>query len=172
MLAPTVEAPSPPTSIASPQGLPALLGLRYFAGAILGTAAVAVLIGIPTDALPNPWFTRMTPVTTSNYLFWVASSVLTGMLLATYMLPRDTRDRIATASAGSSLLGLLAVSCPVCNKLVVAVLGVSGAFNYFAPIQPLLGALGVGMAALALAIRLRGARRACQLPIERASAPG
>ena len=144
--------------------LSSLLGPRFIAGAVLGTALVAVLIGIPTDVLPNPWFTRMTPATTSNYLFWVASSVLTGALLATYVLPRGTRDRIAAASAGSGYLGVLAVGCPVCNKLVVAVLGVSGAFNYFAPIQPLLGAAGLAMAGIALFIRLRGARRACTIP--------
>lgn len=144
--------------------LGSLLGPRFIAGAVLGTALVAVLIGIPTDVLPNPWFTRMTPATTSNYLFWVASSVLTGALLATYVLPRGTRDRIAAASAGSGYLGVLAVGCPICNKLVVAVLGVSGAFNYFAPIQPLLGAAGLAMAGIALFIRLRGARRACAIP--------
>lgn len=108
----------------------------------------------------------MTPATTSNYFFWVASSILTGILLATYALPRAARNRIAAASAGSGYLGLLAVGCPVCNKLVVALLGVSGAFTYFAPIQPLLGAAGLGLAALALTIRLRGARRACALPAD------
>ncbi len=151
-------------SIGTQPSLGSLLGPRFFAGAVLGTALVAVLIGIPTDVLPNPWFTRMTPATTGNYFFWVASSVLTGALLATYVLPRGARDRIAAASAGSGYLGVLAVGCPVCNKLLVAVLGVSGAFNYFAPVQPLLGAAGLAMAGVALAIRLRGARRACAVP--------
>jgi len=126
---------------------------------------VALALGIPTDIVPNPWFVRMTPAGTSNYFFWVASSLVTGLLLATYALPRAARDRIAAASAGSGFLGLLAVGCPVCNKLVVALLGVSGAFNYFAPIQPLLGALGVALALVALMVRLRGARRACALPV-------
>ncbi len=151
--------------------LGSLLGPRFIAGAVLGTVLVAVLIGIPTDVLPNPWFTRMTPATTSNYLFWVASSVLTGALLATYVLPRGTRDRIAAASAGSGYLGVLAVGCPVCNKLVVALLGVSGAFNYFAPIQPLLGAAGLALAGIALAVRLRGARRACAITLGTQSPP-
>lgn len=141
-----------------------LLGPRFFISAVLGTALIAVAIGIPTDVLPNPRFTRMTPATTSNYFFWVASGALTGALLATYLLPRGTRDRIAAASAGSGYLGLLAVGCPVCDKLVVALLGVSGAFNYFAPIQPLLGAAGLAMAGVALMIRFRGARHACALP--------
>lgn len=75
------------------------------------------------------------------------------------------------ASAGSGYLALLAVGCPVCNKLVVALIGVSGAFNYFAPLQPLLGGLGLALAAVALALRLRGARRACALPIKATARP-
>lgn len=142
-----------------------LLGPRFLISAILGIALVALALGIPTDIVPNPWFVRMIPAETGNYFFWVASSILTGILLATYVLPRETRDRIAAASAGSGFLGLLAVGCPVCNKLVVALLGVSGAFNYFAPMQPFLGAAGLLMAGAALFVRLRGAQRACAIPV-------
>lgn len=38
------------------------------------------------------------------------------------------RSGLGSAS-GSSLVAALAVGCPVCNKLVVAALGVSGALN-------------------------------------------
>jgi hypothetical protein len=141
-----------------------LLQLRVLFAALFSTILVALAIGIPTAVIPNPWFVRMTPAGMSNYFFWVASSLLTGTLLATYTLPRSARDGIAAATAGSGYLGLLAVGCPVCNKLVVALLGVSGAFNYFAPIQPLLGAGGLLLAATGLVIRLRGARRACEVP--------
>lgn len=140
-----------------------LLGPRFMITAIAAIILVALALGIPTDIVPNPWFVRMTPAETGNYVFWVGSSLMTGVLVATYVLPRETRDRIAAASAGSSLLGLLAVGCPVCNKLVVALLGVSGAFNYFAPMQPFLGAVGLLMAGAALFVRLRGARRACAI---------
>ena len=37
-----------------------------------------------------------------------------------------------------SMLSLFAVGCPICNKLVVMAVGVSGALNWFAPLQPLL----------------------------------
>ena len=142
-----------------------LLGPRFLISSIIGIAVVALALGIPTDIVPNPWFVRMLPAETSNYFFWVASSVLTGILLATYVLPRKTRERIAAASAGSGFLGLLAVGCPVCNKLVIALLGVSGALNYFGPMQPYLGAAGLLMAAAALFVRLRGARRACAIRV-------
>lgn len=133
----------------------------------LGTSAVAALIvglvlGIPTDVIPNPWFTRMIAAEPFNYFFWISTSLLTGALLATYLLPRHEATRgVASAGFGSGTLGLLAVGCPICNKLIVTLLGVSGALNYFAPLQPLLGGLALALAGAALLVRLRTARRAC-----------
>jgi hypothetical protein len=60
-------------------------------------------------------------------------------------------------------LGWLAVGCPVSNKLVVALLGTSGALNYLAPIQPLLGVLAVGLSATALMVRLRAFHAGCNV---------
>lgn len=55
-------------------------------------------------------------------------------------------------------MSAFAVGCPICNKLVVAVLGVSGALNVWSPIQPLLGLASVTLLGLALIVRLRGER--------------
>lgn len=140
------------------------LGARYLLASALAAALVAVALGIPTDVIPNPWFTRMIPAETLNYLFWVGTSLVTGALLATYALPRLGREPVTAPAMGSGLLGLLAVGCPVCNKLVVALLGVSGALSYFAPIQPLLGGLALVLGAGALVIRLRAYGRSCRLP--------
>lgn len=57
---------------------------------------------------------------------------------------------------GGALLSVLAVGCPVCNKLVVLLLGVSGALSWFAPAQPLLAVLSVILLAFGLRRRLRG----------------
>ncbi len=158
------QAMAPDRQVATPW-----LSPRFIAAAALGTALVAVALGIPTDVIPNPWFVRMIPAGPSNYFFWVSSSILTGTLLATYVLPRSARARIGGASAGGGILGLLAVGCPVCNKLVVALLGVSGALTYFGPIQPYLGAAGLALAGVALAIRLRWVRRACSIQPSRST---
>lgn len=126
--------------------------------------AVALLIGIPTDVVPNPWFTRMTPIYTDQYIWWVAASILTGALLATYLSAGARRAATPVSGIGGGVLGYLAVGCPICNKLIVALLGVSGALDYFAPIQPALGALGVLLVGVGLAIRLRVLARGCPLP--------
>lgn len=138
-----------------------VLGVRYLLTTAAAAVVVALLIGIPTDVLPNPWFARMTPVRTLDMILWPLTSLLTGALLATYVLPAAcVRRTPGTAGVASGTLGWLAIGCPICNKLVVGVLGITGALNVFAPVQPLLGLLGVAIAATGLSLRLRLVRAA------------
>lgn len=152
------------TTIVAGVSLRDWIGARYLALAVLAAAVTALVLAIPTDIVPNPFFTRMTPVEPEQYAFWIATSLLTGALLATYLEP-GLRRGIAGQSVGAGFLGVFAVGCPICNKLVVAVLGVSGALTYFAPIQPILGSAAVGLAGYGLWLRLRAMRAgACRLP--------
>ena len=68
---------------------------------------------------------------------------------------------------GRSLAGgfgtFLAVGCPVCNKLVVMLLGVGGAMTWFAPLQPVIAVLAL--------IILFGALRAGVRSLTAASCP-
>lgn len=142
--------------------MPARLGLRYGVAAGALTLLVGLALAIPTAIVPNPFFTRMTPVEPEQYVFWGATSLLTGALLATYLAPGLKRG-LAGQSAGAGLLGVFAIGCPVCNKLMVALLGTSGALTYFAPLQPLLGAGAVALAGYGLWLRLRAlAANACE----------
>ncbi len=140
------------------------LAPRFIVTAILLSLLTILALGIPTDLISNPWFARMIPPGLSNYFFWISTSIVTGALFATYLTPRMGGSGSGGAGFGSGLLGLLAAGCPVCNKLVLLLLGVSGALHYFAPIQPLLGAAGLLIASTALFIRLRGAKLACRIP--------
>jgi hypothetical protein len=136
--------------------------------AALGTAAI---IGVPTDVIPNPLFGRQTPVHPYDIAVLVALAVLTGALVATYALAREGATGTKRAGIGSGVLGWFAVSCPACNKVVVALLGASGATGTFAALQPALGAVAVALAASALAVRIRAlARDAC--PVAESRAPG
>ena len=51
------------------------------------SVAFALLIGIPTVLIPNPVFGRQVPVQLWSYPVWIASSILAGMLAATYVRP-------------------------------------------------------------------------------------
>ena len=137
---------------------------RFGSFALLGAALVAVAVAVPTAIIDNPWFSRMTPVHLDQYIFWIGTSLLMGVLLATYVGGRGY-DRGTHSAAAGSVLSYLAVGCPVCNKLVVALLGAGGAMEFFAPAQPLLGASGMALAALALRLRVRALRRgSCAVP--------
>ena len=129
---------------------------RRLATAVVTAIGVAVLIGVPTGLLPTPLYTRMTPPLWWNYPIWVATAVLGGLLAATYVRrPGDDRPHGgARAASGGGLLTAFAVGCPMCNKLVVAVLGMSGAVNLWAPLQPVLGVASILGLAWALRRRL------------------
>lgn len=100
----------------------------------------------------------MTPVAWWDYPVWALSAVLIGLITASYMNDFDGGDLRRNRSGrtlGAGLLAVFAVGCPVCNKLVVGLLGVSGALSYWAPLQPILGILAVALLSTALAMRLR-----------------
>jgi hypothetical protein len=131
--------------------------------AALGTAAI---IGIPTDVIANPWFGRQTPAGTFDVVVLIVLSLLTGALAATFMVGRSTPGGRG-AGLASGTLGWFAISCPGCNKLVVLLLGATGATGWFAPIQPILGIAAVLLASGALMIRIRLLRRGtCPVPVD------
>ncbi|MDX1620224.1 MAG: hypothetical protein R3320_04495, partial [Nitriliruptorales bacterium] len=112
-----------------------------WATAVAGGLATALLTGLPTEMIANPWFMRMTPVLWWNWPVWLLTAVLTGLLVATYVGHRsgeDEDERPLRRGGIGGLLGYLAIGCPVCNKLVVVALGTSGAMTWFAPFQPIL----------------------------------
>ena len=132
---------------------------RRWIVAALAAAATALAIGIPTGIVETSWYTRMTAVTWWNYPVWAITAILAGLIAATYVRygePRRSPDRSRQALL-ASLLSTFAVGCPICNKLVVALIGASGALSYWAPLQPILGLAGLALLAGALAVRLRGA---------------
>ena len=150
----------------------ALLSGRYLAALPIATALCSLAIGIPTDVLPNPWFTRMTPVRPLDLILWPLTSIVLGALLATFVLRGDTgRTRSVSAGAGGGLLSTFAIGCPVCNKLVVAVLGLSGALTYFEPAQPVLGVAALALGVYGLRRRLRDLGRPCPVRSPLAAEP-
>lgn len=164
---------------------------RRWAAAAGASVLTALLIGLPTDVIPNPVFGRPVEVTWWSLPVLVITSVLAGLLFATYV--RDTvpgagaravdgdrtsgapdsaspdegeqpqLDRTARAGGIGGLLAFFAVGCPVCNKVVLLALGTTGAMELFAPLQPLLAVVSVVVMAVALRVRLRN-ERSCPLP--------
>ena len=138
---------------------------------IAGAVAVfaAMVMGVPTGIVRTSFYTRMTPVTWWDYPVWAISALLVGLTVATYVRAGDAISTAgpnrSTRTAAATLLSTFAVGCPICNKLVVGLIGVSGALSYWAPLQPVLGALSIALLLTGLVIRLRG-QSACPLPAD------
>ena len=133
---------------------------RRWVVALVAGVLAAVAIGVPTGVVHTGFYTRMTPVLWWNYPVWAVSAVLVGLTAATYVRVREgggagVPDR-SRRTLGATLLATFAVGCPICNKLVVGLIGASGALTYWAPLQPLLGVLSVGLLATGLVVRLSG----------------
>jgi hypothetical protein len=140
----------------------------------------ALLIAVPTDLVDTPLFGREIPPTWWSWPALVVSSVLAGLLTATYVAdpgaddpgadgptgePGDGSELDRSAKGGylGGFLTFFAVGCPVCNKLVLLALGTSGALTWFEPVQPLLSLAAIGVLAWALRTRLRG-EVSCPVP--------
>lgn len=135
---------------------------RWTIGA-LTAGLVFVLVAIVTVLIPNSFFTREIPPTWWSYGALGISSVLTGMLVATY-ISSPIEDTGATSKSGffGSILTFFAVGCPVCNKLVLLALGTSGAMKFFEPVQPILALLSIALLTWALVRRI-SQENACKI---------
>jgi hypothetical protein len=122
----------------------------------IAALATALVVGLPTDVVPNPVFGRSIEVTAWSYPALAVTAVLGGLLAATYVRTGSPADGTAKLGGVGGFLAYLAVGCPVCNKLVLLALGTSGAMQWFAPVQPYLAAAGIALLAWALHVRLRG----------------
>jgi hypothetical protein len=73
---------------------------------------------------------------------------------------------------GGVTLALFAVACPVCNKIILLLLGTAGALGFWAPLQPYIAVFSVAALGLALYLRIRTARRTNPVdPITREQLP-
>ncbi len=115
---------------------------------VIFTISLILIFGIPTSLIPNPIFHRMTPSTPLDYFFLLTTSFLGGLYFA---IPASACPHDAKA-AGGGILGLLAFACPVCDKLLVLLLGTTFLMAYFDPLRPILGAISI----LVLLIAING----------------
>ena len=156
-------------------GLPATTWLR----AVPIAALAAVVIAVPADLIDNPIFGRPIPPKAIDYVILGVTAALIGLILAIRPEPttatRDGDDPVGSPSDDlerqdnrtlwGGLVSFLAVGCPVCNQVVVALVGTSGALSWWAPVQPVVGLVAVGLLVYTLRLRLRTySLVACPLP--------
>ena len=127
----------------------------------LAAAIGLVVIGLPTAIYENLFFVRMTPVRPQDYDIWVVSSVLIGLIVGSYFAGGSKAGEEKVLSG--SVLSVLAVGCPICNKPVVLLLGTSGALTFFAPVQVYIGIASVLLLGWTLLLRAKTLAGTCSV---------
>ncbi|RKD89038.1 hypothetical protein [Halopiger aswanensis] len=140
-----------------------------------GAAGVGVflLFGLVTGLIPNPLYVRMVPRTPVDYLLLTLTALLAGVYtaqrLATRVVGADSdHDADAGNADGSGTVGdfgedrlaigglvggFLAVGCPICNVVLLALFSSSALMTYFDPLRPVLGVLSVTLLAGLIYVR-------------------
>ena len=136
---------------------------RLIGYAFVGGLGTAIVVGVPTAVIANPWFRRMTPTRPLDIVFLIVTSLLTAALAGTWAYPTACAYTDRRVGLGG-FLSLLAIGCPVCNKIVVLLLGFSGALTFFAPVQPLLGLASIALLAYVLRTRVCAIRNTVASP--------
>lgn len=85
--------------------------------------------------------------------------MLIGLIAGSYFVGSATSGEGKIVSGG--VLSVLAVGCPVCNKPVVLLLGVSGALTFFEPLQLYIGVASVLLLAWTLFLRTKALAGEC-----------
>lgn len=139
------------------RGLPPTTVLRLAPYAVIA----AILIGVPSDLIDTSWFGRPVEIRATDYVIWIVTSLLIGLIFAISVDSEVDESR----AVWGGFMSFLAVGCPVCNQAVVVLVGTSGALSWWAPVQPLVGLLAVGILLYALKQRLATyALTSCALP--------
>ena len=115
-----------------------------------------LMIGIPSVLIGNPIFGRPIEPKPIDYAILAVTAALAGLIFAIRPEPMEGVRPVEedTTPIWGGFVSFLAVGCPVCNQVVVAAIGTSGALSWWAPVQPLVGLAAIGLLVWALRKRL------------------
>ena len=116
--------------------------------------AAALLIAVPADLIDTPFFGRPIEPRAIDYVILTITAGLIGLILAIRAPQGEANDVQERRTLWGGAVGFLAVGCPVCNQAVVALVGTSGALSWWAPVQPVVGLVAVGLLLYTLRQRL------------------
>lgn len=140
-----------------------MFGVRGWAAAVVGAIATLLVIGAVADLYENPIFQRQLAARPQDYVIWVISGVLGGLIVGTFAVSRDSSNQTQATYGG--VLSVIAVGCPICNKVAVMLLGTSGALNLFGPMQIFLGIGSILLLAWTLLLRAQAVAGSCPIDL-------
>lgn len=122
---------------------------RNLARGSAAAAAMFVVLGTLAALWPNPLFMRMTPTGGFELALLLLQSVLAGVYGGLPQSPCGKR----TAGAGA-IIGFLGIACPVCNKVLVLLIGSALLLEYFEPVRLYVALAGAALLAAAVWVKL------------------
>ena len=129
---------------------------------LLTAVAFGISVGVITGAIDTPIFERATPAYAIDYPIWTLNALLVGALAGVSMFAmRQRRDFGAGPIYAGGFLSAFAISCPLCNGLLVAAFGTGAAANVFDPARPFIGAATALFMTYMLYRRVRALRAGC-----------
>lgn len=135
------------------------------AAAVVGVFTAAVFglsVGVITGAIDTPIFERATPAYAIDYPIWTINALLVGALAGVSFYAMRQRQTFGGGPIyAGGFLSAFAISCPLCNGLLVAAFGTGAAANFFDPVRPFIGGLTALFMAFVLYRRVRTLRAGC-----------
>ncbi len=122
-------------------------------GAAVSLVSFAVL-GTVAALWENPLFIRMTPAGGVEIALLAAQCVLFGLFFA---LRRPSCPTGAVGAGG--VMNFIGIACPICNKVLVLIVGADLLLVYFEPVRLYVAAAGVLVTAVAVVGELRWWKR-------------
>lgn len=117
---------------------------RWVKGGAVAVLAFVVL-GTVSALWRNPLFVRMTPAGELEIALLGVLSLLLGLYV---VVKRPACSNYAAGTGG--VLGFLGVACPVCNKILLLLVGGDLLLTYFEPVRIYVAAAGLVVVAVAV----------------------
>lgn len=96
-----------------------------------------LVLSIPTAVIKTIFFTRMTPVYSYDYVFLVINSLLIGFYYALTKTSNNSQVcKVEKKSLFGQALAMFGIACPICNKLLVFLLGIPFLLTFLEPVRP------------------------------------
>ena len=129
---------------------------------LLTAAVFGISVGVITGAIDTPIFERATPAYAIDYPIWTINALLVGSLAAVSVYAMRQRQSLGSGPIyAGGFLSAFAISCPLCNGLLVAAFGTGAAANVFDPARPFIGAATALFMTYMLYRRVRSLRAGC-----------
>jgi len=119
---------------------------KYTLMAVGLSVLLFIIMGTPTALVPNPFiqYTRMIEATFLDYFFLAATSIMLATLVSLKLYFKSEK-KIGVKELVGGAAGFVAFSCPICNALLVALIGGAAIMAFIEPLRPILGLLSMAI---------------------------